>query len=203
MYNASYAFCKATCKRLGIDSSHDETHMARVADLTIELNRLCEQDVSQEESDVMILAAFTHDLCDRKYVDPSSGLLTIHDWLSSVTSEEQRDAVIYIISTMSYSKVSKHGYPTDLGKWERAYHHVRVADLIDAYDIQRCYDYQTHAHPNMDEHEKWLAVVELFERRVFTQKDLYILPVCPYAAHIVEPLDVGARNAVEKLRQLF
>lgn len=196
MYEKAYAFCEATCKRLGIDSSHDEKHMARVADLTAHLNTLCGRNVSQEESDVMILAAFTHDLCDRKYIDPDSGLLTIRDWLPSVASEDQREAVLKIITTMSYSKVSKNGYPSDLGKWELAYHHVRVADLIDAYDIQRCYDYQTHAHPSMDERDKWLAVIELFERRVFTQKDMYILPICPYVAHIVEPLDVAARKAV-------
>jgi hypothetical protein len=200
MYQTAYNFCKSRCIELGIDSSHDEKHMARVADMALELNKRCGRSVSQKESNVMILAAFTHDLCDRKYIDPDSGVLTIRDWLRSVTTREECDAVIQIITTMSYSKVSKHGYPNDLGPWELAYHHVRVADLIDAYDIKRCYDYQTHAYPSMEEGEKWRAVVELFERRVLTQKDMYILPVCPYAADIVEPLDIEARQAVAEAK---
>jgi hypothetical protein len=173
--------------------------MARVADLTGELNDRCGRQVTESEKRVMLLSAFTHDLCDRKYIDVDTGLQTISTWLSTLgLRQEETEAVLKIITTMSYSKVSKYGYPTDLGEFLLAYHHTRVADLIDAYDIDRCYAYQTHAHPEMEEREKWLAVISLFESRVITQKDAYILPVCPYAADLVEPHHVSAVEAVRK-----
>jgi hypothetical protein len=145
----------------------------------------------------MILSAFTHDLCDRKYIDVNTGLQTISSWLSTLDlSQEETAAVLKIITTMSYSKVTQYGYPTDLGEFWLAYHHTRIADLIDAYDIDRCYDYQTHAYPAMSEEEKWRAVNALFEKRVLTQKDAYILPVCPYAASLVETRHAAAVEAI-------
>ena len=198
LYQEAYKFCESTCKNLGIDSSHDASHMARVADLTAELNHRCGRTVTDSEKRVMMLSAFTHDLCDRKYIDVDTGLQTISSWLSTLgLRQEEKEAVVKIITTMSYSKVTKFGYPTDLGEFLLAYHHTRVADLIDAYDIDRCYAYQTHAHPDMDEREKWLAVIRLFESRVLTQKDQYIMPVCPYAADLVELRHTAAVEAVE------
>jgi len=45
-----------------------------------------------------------------------------------------------IIGTMSYSKVKANGYP-ELGEYQLAYHIVREADLLAAYDIDRCIIY--------------------------------------------------------------
>jgi hypothetical protein len=204
MYPVARAHCEAVCKLQDIDSSHDHFHMARVADTALYLNSLCGRKVSKEEEDVMILSAFTHDLCDRKYTDVEKGLSELRTWLTSLPiSSEQTQAVLHIINTMSYSKVSKHGYPVDLGRWSTAYHHVRVADLIDAYDIHRCYAYQEHAHPEMEEREKWKAVIDLFERRMLTQLDAYILPVCPYAESIARPRHDQAVSAIKYLKGVY
>lgn len=203
LFSNAYAFCASVCRAQKIDASHDETHMVRVAKLTERLNELCGKHVSEEEKDVMILAAFTHDLCDHKYTDVTAGLEVIDRWLErQPISEEQRHAVCRIISTMSYSKVKVHGYPTDLGRWELAYHHTRIADLIDAYDIERCYQYQSHKHPEMEEMEKWRAVIDVFERRVLTQKDDFILPVAPYAVSLVEGRHLVAVEAIQKFKKL-
>jgi HD superfamily phosphodiesterase len=203
LFSNAYAFCASVCRVQKIDASHDETHMVRVAKLTERLNELCGKHVSEEEKDVMILAAFTHDLCDHKYTDVTAGLEVIDRWLErQPISEEQRRAVCRIISTMSYSKVKVHGYPTDLGRWELAYHHTRIADLIDAYDIERCYQYQSHKHPEMEETEKWRAVIDVFERRVLTQKDDFILPVAPYAVSLVEGRHLVAVEAIQKFKKL-
>jgi hypothetical protein len=175
--------------------------MTRVAKLTHDINIRCPRPITESEERVMLLSAFTHDLCDRKYTDVESGLQTISAWLSTLDlPSAEHEAILKIITTMSYSKVTKYGYPTDLGDFLIAYHHTRIADLIDAYDINRCYAYQTHAHPEMEEREKWLAVVSLFETRMLTQKDRYILPVCPYAADIVEPLHNAAVEAVRSAK---
>lgn len=203
LFGNAYSFCASVCRTQKIDASHDEKHMERVAKMTERLNELCGKPVSQEEKDVMILAAFTHDLCDHKYTDVSAGLEVIDRWLErQPISEEQRRAVCRIISTMSYSKVKARGYPTDLGRWELAYHHTRIADLIDAYDIERCYLYQSHKHPEMEETDKWRAVIDVFERRVLTQKDEFILPVAPYALCLVEGRHLVAAEAIEKFKKL-
>lgn len=201
MYAVARSHCETVAKHQQLDVSHDHFHMARVADTALYLNSVCGKPVTKEEEDVMILSAFTHDLCDRKYTDVDKALSDLRTWLTSLPiSAEQTHAVLHIINTMSYSKVTKHGYPSDLGRWSTAYHHVRVADLIDAYDIHRCYAYQDHAHPDMEPHEKWKAVIELFERRMLTQLDAYILPVCPYAESIARPRHDQAIVAVEYLK---
>ncbi len=41
---------------------------------------------------------------------------------------------------MSYSKVKLNGYP-DLGEFQHAFHIVREADLLAAYDMDRCVIY--------------------------------------------------------------
>jgi HD superfamily phosphodiesterase len=203
LFASAYDFCASICRAQGIDSSHDEHHMTRVAQMTERLNILSGCAVTQEEKDVMILSAFTHDLCDHKYTDVSAGLEVIDRWLEKQPiSEEQRRAVCRIISTMSYSKVKVHGYPTDLGRWELAYHHTRIADLIDAYDIDRCYQYQSHKHPTMEETDKWRAVIDIFERRILTQKDEFILPIAPYAADIVEARHTVAAHAIQQFKKL-
>lgn len=203
LFANAHDFCAAICRAQGIDSSHDECHMTRVARMTEQLNTMSGKPVTTEEKDVMILAAFTHDLCDHKYTDVNAGLEVIDRWLEQQPiSEEQRRAVCRIIATMSYSKVKQYGYPTDLGKWELAYHHVRIADLIDAYDIDRCYTYQSHKHPDMTESEKWRAVIDLFERRVLTQKDEYILPIAPYVKDLVEARHSVAAHAIQEFKKL-
>lgn len=203
LFSTAFNFCASVCRTQGIDSSHDEHHMARVARMTERLNDLCGRAVGQDEKDVMVLAAFTHDLCDHKYIDVCTGLNIVDRWLAQLPiSEDQRRAVCRIISTMSYSKVKVAGYPTDLGKWTLAYHHTRIADLIDAYDIERCYAYQSHKHPDMSEEDKWRAVIELFERRVLTQKDEFILPIAPYAATIVEPRHEMAKEGIAAFKKL-
>jgi hypothetical protein len=204
VFNEAFKFCASVCRTQGIDSSHDEHHMARVARMTERLNELSGRAIGQDEKDVMILSAFTHDLCDHKYTDVNAGIEVIDSWLEKQPiSDEQRRAICHIISTMSYSKVKKYGYPSDLGKWTLAYHHTRIADLIDAYDIDRCYKYQSHKHPDMDEREKWHAVIQVFESRVLTQKDEYILPIAPYAACIVEPLHAAATNGISECKKLL
>lgn len=203
LFSTAFDFCASVCRTQRIDSSHDQHHMARVARMTERLNDLCGRAIGQDEKDVMVLAAFTHDLCDHKYTEVGAGLEVIDRWLAQLPiSEDQRRAVCRIISTMSYSKVKVDGYPTDLGKWTLAYHHTRIADLIDAYDIDRCYKYQSHKHPDMSEEDKWRAVIELFERRVLTQKDEFILPIAPYAASIVEVRHEAAKEGIAAFKKL-
>jgi hypothetical protein len=79
-----------------------------------------------------------------------------------------------IISTMSYSTVKKNGYP-NLGGYQRAYHIVREADLLTAYDFDRCIIFNMN-YKNADLKESVKNAEELFKKRVLqhNQDGLFI-----------------------------
>jgi hypothetical protein len=69
-----------------------------------------------------------------------------------------------IIATMSYSKVKINGYP-DLKEYQLAYHIVREADLLSAYDIDRCVIYGMYVE-KLEYDAALKRAIELFESRV-------------------------------------
>jgi hypothetical protein len=69
---------------------------------------------------------------------------------------------------MSYSKVKKNGFP-DLGEYQLAYHIVREADLLAAYDIDRCIIYSMY-RDDIDYFSARDIAVELFNNRVFRMR---------------------------------
>ena len=83
-------------------------------------------------------------------------------------SSSDLEVVGNIISTMSYSKVKQNGFP-DLGKYQLAYHIVREADLLAAYDIDRCIIYSMY-RDDIDYFAARAIAVELFNNRVFRMR---------------------------------
>ena len=73
-----------------------------------------------------------------------------------------------IIGTMSYSKVKANGYPK-MGEYQLAYHIVREADLLAAYDIDRCIMYDMYRN-NSDYFDALQEAFKLFEKRVFRMR---------------------------------
>jgi hypothetical protein len=93
------------------------------------------------QKNIIIASAILHDMCDRKYVsDEATAIREMREYMAAFLTEGELDAIVSIITTMSYSKVKKNGYP-DLGEYQLAYHIVREADLLAAYDIDRCIIY--------------------------------------------------------------
>jgi HD superfamily phosphodiesterase len=92
-------------------------------------------DPTQEK--IIYSAAILHDMCDKKYIDEVIGLKAIEEAMNDHLTNEELKAMISIITTMSYSKVKVNGYP-DLAEYQTSYHIVREADLLAAYDIDRC-----------------------------------------------------------------
>jgi hypothetical protein len=86
--------------------------------------------------------------------------------MKDVLSKEELDIVSKIIYSMSYSTVKKNGYPEDLGIYNLAYHIVREADLLSAYDIERCVIYQVQ-HENSNYFDSLVEMKKLFNKRVF------------------------------------
>jgi hypothetical protein len=131
---------------------------------------------------IIYIAAIVHDMCDKKYMNEEDG---IRELMALFDCEKQSNDTIYIqedelqiikkiILTMSYSTVKKHGFP-DLGKYQHAYHIVREADLLAAYDFDRAMIY--HLHKKQDSIEDVCQnSIDLFDVRIFQhEKDGLLL----------------------------
>ena len=76
------------------------------------------------------------------------------------------ERVIFIITTMSYSKVIKQGYPDFTGEpsIEMCYHIVRNSDLLESYDPERCIGY--HVRCGGTRKDGIIRMFEIFENRI-------------------------------------
>ena len=120
-------------KQHNIDESHALKHSLDVFSFA---KQLCTDEVSHQLR-VIYVASIVHDMCDKKYMDEDIGTTEIRKYLVHFMTSEELDAVLLIITNMSYSKVKKKGFPV-LNEWQHAYHIVREADLLASYDIDRC-----------------------------------------------------------------
>ena len=170
LLNALFHFVMLMTAKHKIDDSHgvkhsmDVLHFAKNIYDSEVLKNTCLREPEQER--VIYISAVVHDMCDKKYMDESVGIAEIRDFLQGTRLVENHeiDAVEKIISTMSYSTVKKRGFP-DLGKYQHAYHIVREADLLSAYDFDRCMVYgMEKQHNNL--HDAYLHARELFHNRI-------------------------------------
>jgi len=170
LLNALFHFVMLMTVKHKIDDSHgvkhsmDVLHFAKNIYDSEVLKNTCLREPEQER--VIYISAVVHDMCDKKYMDESVGIAEIRDFLQGTRLVENHeiDAVEKIISTMSYSTVKKKGFP-DLGKYQHAYHIVREADLLSAYDFDRCMEYSMQKqHTNL--HDAYLHARELFYNRI-------------------------------------
>jgi len=111
-------------------------------------NKIYEDEVKKypilkNQENIIYVSAILHDMCDKKYMDETHGLTEIDDFLQNEHILNPNDIAVckLIMSTMSYSKVKKNGFPT-IGGYQKAYHIVREADLLTAYDFDRCMIYK-------------------------------------------------------------
>ena len=160
------------CRKYSIDESHGVKH-AKGTYLKARVLLEGIEKLRDEESRVALYSAALHDTCDSKYTDVHTASVEIRAWLlSQGFIDDEADAIISIITTMSYSKLkatSTGGSPIypDHGKWQRAYHVARNADLLEGFIVARCFLYNMHIHPDKTEDEHWTIVMDLFDRRVF------------------------------------
>jgi HD superfamily phosphodiesterase len=163
-----FNFVLLSTKKIGIDESHGISHSMNVLQYS---KKIYESEIKNtprliHDEKIIYASAILHDMCDNKYTDEISGSSDIVNYLQKqdVTNEEI-DTIQKIITTMSYSKVKKQGYP-ELGKFQKAYHIVREADLLTAYDFDRAMIYNIHKK-NSSIHEAFEDSNKLFIKRVF------------------------------------
>ena len=162
------------CNKFGIDESHAVKHSFEVFNYAKNIYMSECTTTLAEQQNVIYAAAILHDMCDKKYMDEQDGVAEIRKFASMFMTEEEVAAVIAIIQTMSYSKVKQRGFP-ELGKYQLAYHIVREADLLAAYDIDRCIMFSMF-HENMCYAEALYRSKHLFKTRVLTYRsdDLFV-----------------------------
>ena len=171
LINAAFSFVILTSKNYNIDESHSLKHSM---DVFNNANKIYDYEVKnnlylEKQKDIIQVSAILHDMCDKKYMDEKIGVQNINYHMRDYMSEKELDIVSNIISTMSYSKVKKNGYP-NLGEYQLAYHIVREADLLSAYDVDRCTIYQME-HDNSNYVDSLQKVIKLFENRVLKYRE--------------------------------
>ena len=206
IFSILFQFVMNTVAKYKIDESHGLSHAFQI--LT-QANSIYESEVIKfpelkEHEKVIYIAAIVHDMCDDKYINIETGLDCIVFFLSTnkvfKLAEEEIKAIRNIINTMSYSKVKKKGFP-ELGEYQHAYHIVREADLLCAYDFDRCMLYHMHSQ-NTGIENAFNDSKQLFDVRVFKHNDdgLFTTDYSKTQSTIMEP---QSRERMEHWRKLL
>ena len=202
LFNELFAFVLLICSKYGIDESHDISHSMNILNYA---HNIYETETYinpgiKEHKNIIFVSSVLHDMCDKKYMDEEEGIKNIKDFLEKKVSEDEINAIVNIIKTMSYSKVKKDGFP-NLGIYQRAYHIVREADLLCAYDFDRCVIYDMKVNKN-----KLSASInhaeELFENRVLKHNEDKLFTT-EYAKTIYPQLHVQSIQRIKTWKSLL
>ena len=172
LINKAFQYVIKTSKQYNIDESHAVKHSMDVFQYA---NKIYDSEVLtkpflREQKDIIFVSSIVHDMCDKKYFfDEKNRLDNIEAHFKDDITKPRLDAILNIISTMSYSKVKKTGFP-DLKEYQFAYHIVREADLLTAYDPDRCIMYRMH-NQKMTYTESLDESIELFEQRILQYRN--------------------------------
>tara|TARA_B100000927_G_scaffold271586_1_gene248603 strand:- start:411 stop:986 length:576 start_codon:yes stop_codon:yes gene_type:complete len=182
------------------DESHSIGHSMKVLQNAhlIYINEKNNFPIIKHQEDIIYTAAALHDMCDRKYIDVNTGIERINNVLNKDLADK-KEIIIDIINTMSYSKVKQYGYP-NLGNFQIAYHIVREADLLEAYDFDRSMIYHMHK-TNGNFEESYLNALELFENRVWKHFDDNLF-VTDYSKSRAKKLHNVSKRQVENWKQI-
>ena len=170
LINRAFEYVSETTKKYKIDESHGLKHSMEVYGFATRIyeSELLKNPFLEKQKEIIYCAAIGHDMCDKKYMNETEGIIKYKKYLEKFMSPSDLEIMGKIISTMSYSKVKVNGYP-ELGEYQLAYHIVREADLLAAYDIDRCIMY-TMYRDNCKYTDALKDAVNLFENRVFTMR---------------------------------
>uniref|UniRef100_A0A6C0HCJ8 HD domain-containing protein n=1 Tax=viral metagenome TaxID=1070528 RepID=A0A6C0HCJ8_9ZZZZ len=173
-----------------MDETHGIMHSMNVLNYAHEIyeSELPKNPFLIEQQKIIYVSAALHDMCDRKYIDEDIGIRYIQKFLEHRMDQNEIDITKKIITTMSYSKVKKNGFP-ELGEYQSAYHIVREADLLSAYDFDRCIIYKMKQSKENFENSFYDAK-KLFEERMFQHNNdgLFITDYSKRESFILEQI---------------
>lgn len=203
LINQAFRFVIQTSHEYNIDESHSLKHSIEVFNYanTIYESELVKLPSLKKHREIISLASIVHDMCDKKYMDEDYGIANMNKYMKDYILPEELEIVSGIIKTMSYSKVKKNGYP-DFGEHQLAYHIIREADLLAAYDLDRCIIYKLMRDSSSNYTDALIESKNLFENRILNyRKDK--LFVTSYSKNKSLLLHRNALKDVEKLDSLL
>jgi len=155
-----------------IDESHGLQHSMNTLYYANQIfkNELPTKPYIESHERVIYVSAILHDMCDKKYVNKAEQLQHIGHFLGESLHHKEINAVKQIISTMPYSYVKQYGFP-DLHEYQDAYHIVREADLLTAYDFDRSLLYHLYTKPNSTVVDAHASAVDFFETRALKHNE--------------------------------
>ena len=167
LLNKMFQFVVYMTSKYNMDESHGIMHSMNVLNYAHNIyeTELTKHPFLIDQQKIIYVSAALHDMCDRKYIDEDLGIKQIEEFLQDSMDQKEIEITQKIITTMSYSKVKKNGFP-ELGEYQPAYHIVREADLLSAYDFDRCMTYKMK-QSNEDFENSFHDAKSLFEKRMF------------------------------------
>jgi len=201
--NSFFNFILILSKKYNIDESHGIRHSMEVLHFAhnIYTNEIKQNPYLQNHKNIIYSAALLHDMCDKKYVNEKEGIIEINNFLKDKLDDTEISTTNKIISKMSYSTVKKCGYPKDLGEYELAYHIVREADLLAAYDFERCMIYNMY-RLNGDFENAFNDSKNLFQNRVYKHFDDNLF-ITNYSKKIAVKLESNSIRQIKKWTKLL
>ena len=200
--NHAFHYVVQTSQKYNIDESHSLKHSMEVLHFANKIydSELTINPIIENQKDIIFVSSILHDMCDKKYMNEQFGVNEMRNYMKDYLEINKLDVISDIISTMSYSKVIKHGYP-ELKEYQLAYHIVREADLLAAYDLDRCIIYQM-MHDKYSYCESLPVAVNLFHKRVlrYIEDDLF---VTEYSKKKAAELHVKALEDIEKVKLIY
>jgi HD superfamily phosphodiesterase len=210
-----FQFVLLTSKKYNIDESHGLSHSMNVlhfAHNIYEAEKI-NYPILESQSKIIYVSSIIHDMCDKKYLDENIGLKEINHFLEEKLTPAEIDITKRIINTMSYSKVKKQGFP-ELHEYQMAYHVVREADLLAAYDFDRCMLYNIHMQtkPTINNPtpinndikilDAFNNASELFQNRVLKHNHDNLF-VTNYSKHNYLPLHIDAIKRINTWKNIL
>jgi len=205
-FNQIFKFVIETCAKHNIDDSHGLKHSMDVLNYSQKIfnKEKCLNNIVHDYpyEKIIFTSAILHDMCDNKYMDDDDGLYNIKKFLKHDLNYQDNEINIIgkIIDTMSYSKVKKNGFP-DLKEYQLPYHIVREADLLTAYDIDRCIAYGINKR-NMTYEESFCEARKLYNVRMGKHIEDNLLTT-EFALEEGKFLDVINRKRIKEIESLF
>jgi HD superfamily phosphodiesterase len=200
--NCAFNYVVKFSKIYNIDESHAIKHSMETFRYANEIynDEVKVNTYLQEQKDIIFVSAILHDMCDKKYMVEKVGLSMINNYMSDYMPKAKLDVVSDIISTMSYSKVKKNGF-SNMGNHQLAYHIVREADLLAAYDIDRTIMYGMILE-KLNYCDAVTRAINLFNERVlkYREDDLFVTNI---SKNISFKLHEKSLKDIEELQKLF
>ena len=197
-----FNFVLLTSAKYNIDESHGLSHSM---DVLHNAHKIYENEVPLnpyllQQENIILTSAALHDMCDKKYMNEYEGIKLIEDFLKDKLDNEEIEITKKIITTMSYSTVKKNGFPS-LGVYQHAYHIVREADLLSAYDFDRCMIYNMNK-TNSTIEDTFYDSYNLFQNRVLKHnKDGLLLT--DYSIRKSHILENKAMTRIDQWRKIL